>query len=252
MPKPMTLRSQKSTIEEMATREEFAALSADIKSILEKQNETQDLIRSLKAEVNQLKDECKQKDVKIQFLELRVNDLEQYTRQDDIIISGLKTQHKSYARSVSNQGADSFEAAPVNETDTIENQVVHFLASKDILVDKKDISVVHALKSFNPSKPNIVMRMVSRKAKSNIMKQAKKLKGSHVFLNEHLTKQNNHLYKIARDLKKKNQIKWTYTRNCKIFVRTSGITPEEEKTLIIKDIDDLIKLGYCPDTHHVT
>ena len=35
-----------------------------------------------------------------------------------------------------------------------------------------------------------------------------------------------------------------------MFIRTKGSTPEEEQTLVIKDIDDLIKLGYCPDAHH--
>ena len=67
-----------------------------------------------------------------------------------------------------------------------------------------------------------------------------------MFINEHLTKKNSDLYRIARMLKKQNKIKWTYTRNCRIFVGTNGTTPEEERTLVIRKIEDLVKLGYTP------
>ena len=45
-------------------------------------------------------------DVEIEKPTRRVDDLKQYTRREDIVISGLKTNHQSYARAVSSQGSD--------------------------------------------------------------------------------------------------------------------------------------------------
>ena len=253
----MSLRSQRSMTSEDDTRmshEELVELRADIKTIIQKQNESQELLKSLNAQVSNLKEECIRKDNQIKALEVRVNDLEQYTRQDDIIITGLKTKHQSYARRVNTSSSENHGEAPSTEIESLEKQVINFLSEKDFEIDEKDISIVHTLKSNNTHAPKIIMRMISRKAKINILKQSWKLKETidnrrepKVYLNEHLTRNNSHLYKIARDLKKKNMIKGTFSRNCKIFVRTKGSTPEEERILMIRDMAELIKLGHKPD-----
>ena len=96
----MSLRSQKSMTSEDnigMSCEELVELRADIKTMLQKQNETQELLKTLNSQVCNLQEECVRKDSQIKALEVRVNDLEQYTRQDNIIISGLKTKHQSYA-----------------------------------------------------------------------------------------------------------------------------------------------------------
>ena len=85
------------------------------------------------------------KDEKIKNLEERVEDLEQYTRQDDVIITGLKTEHQTWARKVNNASVDNHADAPASEIDTLESQVIQFLEKKDIDVDKRDISIVHTL-----------------------------------------------------------------------------------------------------------
>ena len=240
------------------SREELVDLKSDIKSILQKQNETQELIKSLQSQVCNLQEECARKDNQIKALEVRVNDLEQYTRQDDIIISGLKTRHQTYARKVNTNSSESHEVGPPSEMDSLEKQVIDFLSKKDIKVDDKDISIVHTLKSVAQETPKIIMRMTNRKAKISLLRQSWKLKNisnnesnpnrePRVYLNEHLTRFNSQLYRIARDLKKKNMIKGTFTRNCKIFVRTNGSAPEQERVLVIRSIVDLTKLGYKPD-----
>ena len=162
------------------------------------------------------------------------------------------------ANRVNTTSTENHEEAPSSEIESLEKQVIQYLIEKDFEVDEKDVSIVHTLKTNTQNTPKIIMRMISRKAKINLLKQSWKLKetvgndqnqrrGPRVYLNEHLTRYNSQLYKIARDLRKKNMIKGTFTRNCKIFVRTKGSTPEQERTLVIRDMADLIKLGHKPD-----
>lgn len=71
------------------------------------------------------------------------------------------------------------------------------------------------------------------------MKQGFKLQGTGVYLNEHLTKKNGDIAKGARKLRKKKKIKATWTRNCRVFIRTNGASPEDEKVMVVRDINEL-------------
>lgn len=60
-----------------------------------------------------------------------------------------------------------------------------------------------------------------------------------MFVNEHLTKKNGNIAYAARQLRKANKIKVTWTRNCKVFIRANGATPEEERAVMVKAISEL-------------
>ncbi|KAJ8358176.1 hypothetical protein AAFF_G00028040 [Aldrovandia affinis] len=81
------------------------------------------------------------------------------------------------------------------------------------------------------------MRFVNRKHKTALLKQGRKLKGSNVYLNEHLTKRNADIARKARYMKKQRKIQTTWTTNCKVFIKLNG-TPEEAKVLVIRNIED--------------
>ncbi len=81
---------------------------------------------------------------------------------------------------------------------------------------------------------------MNRKHKNALLRQGKKLKGSNVYLNEHLTKRNTDIARKARFLRKQRKIQSTWTANCKIFIKLNG-TPEEAKVLVIKDVEELDK-----------
>ena len=65
------------------------------------------------------------------------------------------------------------------------------------------------------------------------------MKGTDVYINEHLTALNSAIAAKARELRYKKKIKGTWTRNCKVFVRTNGDTPEKEKVVLVKEMKDL-------------
>ena len=60
-----------------------------------------------------------------------------------------------------------------------------------------DISACHTIKSGiksrKPENDNIIVRLVNRKKKIQILKKAKLLKGTKIFINEHFKAKNNEL-----------------------------------------------------------
>ena len=99
-------------------------------------------------------------------------------------------QYESYVRSVSTHDVDE-HAQTSSETETIESKLVEFLKSDDIPIDSSDISICHPFKSKYASnmKTSIVLKLKTRKAKLKILSNAIKLRGSDVYIDEHLTRE---------------------------------------------------------------
>lgn len=188
-------------------------------------------------EVKLLRIQNAEKDKKIAYLESKVADLEQYSRINDVIITGLHIKPRSYAQAVT---ADSNEEPGELDISSTEQQVAAFLRSKGIALDCNSVEACHPLPRRNGNIPAIILRFVNRKHKITLLKQGRKLKGSNVFINEHLTKHNAEIAKKARHLKKLGKIQGTWTTNCKIFIKLNG-SPEEAKVLTIKNMADLEK-----------
>ena len=199
----------------------------------------QDMMVELMKEVKNLKTEVKEKDKKIEELSQRVDELEQYSRREDVILTGITLKPRSYARAA-DPDKSTEEDAPVEDLQTLERQVISFLESKEIQLDANDISACHTLPQKEKSnKPPIIIRFVNRKSKTELLKQGKKLRGTDVYMNEHLTKKNGGIAKEARNLKREKKIQGTWTRNCSVFIRLNGTTPEQAKTVKVRKLSDL-------------
>uniref|UniRef100_A0A1A8CV30 Uncharacterized protein n=1 Tax=Nothobranchius kadleci TaxID=1051664 RepID=A0A1A8CV30_NOTKA len=144
-------------------------------------------LMGLMEELQELKASIKQKDQKIERMEQRIDDLEQNARANDILITGLATKHRSYARATA--GYQEGEEAPPEELHTLEEQVVQFFSVKKINLNKGQISACYTVpRKDNRNKSSIVVQLVNRKQKIDILSQSRKLKGSGVYVNKHLTK----------------------------------------------------------------
>ena len=193
-------------------------LKLDIKKLLEGQSVLQSLVSGL------VKENAK-KDREIQRLTSRVDHLEQYTRRENVIISGLKTDHRTYASAATGAvSSETNENAPNNEQQSLEEQVIAFLDTVNVQIESSEISACHTLKTKDKSKPPlIVMRFVNRKSKVRIMKAAalnrRALRQRDVFINEHLTAKNAAIFREARTLLRNHQIIGTWTKNCTVFVK---------------------------------
>ncbi|KAK7944845.1 hypothetical protein WMY93_000573 [Mugilogobius chulae] len=170
--------------------------------------EQQQKLLALVTEVAELKEIIKAKDAVICGLERRIDDLEQYTRMEDIIVSGLETMHRSYAES--------------NSTDTTQEH--------------------------GADAPSEEQQTLERKHKVELLRQAKMLKGTGVYLNEHLTKKNADIARHARNLRKLKKIQATWTRNGLVKIRLNG-TPEESKVDWLATTSNLITKDIVEVTH---
>lgn len=195
-------------------------------------------IMDLVEEVKALRIQNTEKDRRLVHLESRVAELEQYTRINDVIVTGLRIKPWSYARAVTDDnGGEPGE----QEVNSVEQQVAAFLQSKGIEMDCNNIEACHPLpRRDGNDKRAVIMRFINRKHKTALLKQGRKLKGSNVFINEHLTKRNADIARKARLMKKQGKIQHTWTSNCKVFIKLNG-TPEQAKALVIRNIEELEK-----------
>lgn len=219
----------------------LASIQLEVGKIATQQTEILQLTKQvnlLQAQVSGYEMKLKKKDDQIKEMEKRLDDVEQYYRMDDLIISGLKTRHRAYSNVGAGNNADDTTA----ETETLEVQVIQFFGSKDIPIQRNQISACHTLPRNNKNRstpPAIIIRLINRKDKIALLQQGFKLKGTGVFVNEHLTRKNGNIAYAARQLKKAKKIKATWSRNGKVYIRSIGATPEEERAVMVKEMDEL-------------
>uniref|UniRef100_A0A1A8EKW8 FP protein C-terminal domain-containing protein n=1 Tax=Nothobranchius korthausae TaxID=1143690 RepID=A0A1A8EKW8_9TELE len=210
-------------------------MSAELTKVVTQQSDLMKLI----VEVQNLREIIKEKDKKIEELENRVEQLEQHARMEEVVISGLETTHRTYARAAS--GGNAGEDAPAEELLSLEKQVIQFFGSKGISIDSTTIAACYTIPKKQAKKQKTIIQFVSRKHKVDLLKVAKKLKGTGVYVNEHLTKKNAEIAWQARVLKKERKIQDTWIRNCKVMIKLNG-PPEQAKVVSIRSLSELEKL----------
>ncbi|KAF3861161.1 hypothetical protein F7725_001416 [Dissostichus mawsoni] len=115
--------------------------------------------------------------------------------------------------------------------DELKKEVLEALNDRGVYLRAEESEICHTLgKPSESGFQKVIMKLVSRKTKIRTMINAKKLKGTGIYINEHLTKRNADIAKTARDLRKRNKMEATWTRDCKIFIKTN-----EGKVSIVKD-----------------
>ena len=196
-------------------------------------------IMNLVGEIKDLKKKNEDQEKKIDFLENRVSDMEQYSRMNNVIITGLVIKPRSYAQALN--GPRQQDTGTTDHDETTEAQVATFLYNKNISIDTNNIEACHTLTTKNKTdKPVIIVRFVNRKHNIELLKQAKNLRGSNVYINEHLTQKNAEIARKARFLKKQEKVQSTWTANCKVYIKTNGPS-DRAKVLCIRDIAQLNK-----------
>lgn len=226
---------KKNTVgEEVEIKKALDFLAEDVTEIKIQQKQILELLEEVKI----LRFQNAEKDKRITDLERKVEELEQYSRINDLVVTGLKINPRSYARAVT---ADSGGEPGEMEVSSAEQQVAAFLESRGITLDVDNIEACHPLpRRENNDIPAVILRFVNRKKKIALLKQGRKLKGTNVYLNDHLTKRNAEIASKARYLRKKKKIQSTWVTNCKIFIKLNG-TSEEAKVLVIRSMEELEK-----------
>lgn len=197
-----------------------------------------DEVDDIKKSLDFLAEECIQnaeKEKRLVFLENRVAELEQYTRINDVVVTGLPVKPRTYARAVSGPAGGEPDELDIRSTE----EVSAFLESKGIELDCNNIEACHLLpRKSATDKPVIILKFVNRKHKLALLKQGRNLKGTNVYMNDHLTKYNADIARKARYLRKQGKIMNTWTSNCKVFIK---LNEPQDKVLVIRRMEELDK-----------
>ena len=184
-------------------------------------------------EVQELKRMCEEKDRKINLLETRLQEMEQNAWINDVVVSGVEVRPRSFERAVGGDGGQQED----EDTASVEDQVGTALNCKGIYLDANSIDICYSFKKRHPSdKSTVILKLKDRKSKIAIVQQGKKLKGSHIYLNDHLIKANNDVARKARELRKADKIAHTWTKDCKIFIK---LKEPQNKVIMIKRLEEL-------------
>lgn len=160
-----------------------------------------------------------------------MEDLEQYTRKEDIIITGLKIE-RSMAEIVKGTSENDQDTNGINTTEV---QVLTFLNEHGFGINEEDVSACHTLgKRNDDGTQKVIIRFANRRHKRKAMMCGRNLRGTNVYVNEHLTKKNGELAKKARDLRRAGNIINTWVRDCKVFIKD-----KDGKVLLVKSTSDL-------------
>ena len=139
---------------------------------------------------------------------------------------------------------------PENELEASEKLISLAKDRMDVTLARDDFSL-HVVQSENsPStadrtpendvtrnSPVIRVKFNCSKLHQRIYRGRTKLKGTDIYLSEHLNIQNQQLFYLARKLKKAKKIAATWTNNCQVYARTLN-----DELILIKSQGDLIGL----------
>ncbi|KAK7172480.1 hypothetical protein R3I93_002554 [Phoxinus phoxinus] len=223
---------KKEEIEEIKKSLDF--LSEEISTVSKQQKTIIDLM----GEIKELKKQNEEKDKRITSLECHVADMEQHYRMNVIVVSGLETRPRSYARAVTTTGSGELIDP---DMDSVKQQVTAFFHSKGISICHTDIEACHPLPQKNKTdQPALLIRFTNRKNKNALLRQGKNLRGTDVYVNEHLTKKNADIGFSSASLGSVPFWQSTWTTNCKVFIKLNG-SPEDARVLSVRHIEELDK-----------
>lgn len=233
----------------------------------------EETVKSSLTELNNAMDKIKQENKIIQektnilkaendSLKKRLSDIEDYLdvverneKSYNVIIRGLP--ETSYAERAT-QGADEADIAQAEPQSSVEKSVLDLLQNKlNIPAVSDNIVSAFRLKSGKNDKTRpVLVKFESRKLRDKVL-SAKRVLGrkrdneqdeaagtnpedtaaSRIYISEQLTKKISDLFFRARELKRKNHIHAAWTRNGKLYVKTSGELTCKPKQ--INSLDDL-------------
>lgn len=240
---PITLESVYSIIQGM--RSELRGLTSKYDELVKSVNFCSDRISDFELKMVELTnktklidklhaDNCQLRD-SVAELSLRVSDAEQHTRRNNIEIQGIPEKDIENVLSILRKIGDHI-GAPVTVTDI---DALH--------------RVPHADKANSRPKA-IIVKFCSRLKRDNFLAATIKMKRSapagstpgltiegvsdRLFVNDHLTPANKKLFAATRAAAREKGYRFTWTRDCKIFVRKS----DASRVIVIRCADDILRL----------
>lgn len=169
----------------------------------------------------------------------RLDLLETYTRVDNLIIKGVPENY-SEVITATETGPDA-----LSSDTTLEQVLCLFNSNMNIKVMAADISGTHRLPKGKQDKfKPIIVRFNSRRVRDNVYRARKTLRNSstpgngNIYINEHLTKSNEHTFAYCRKLWKEKKISGSWTWHGITYVKLNN--GQMKKVVQESDIMDML------------
>ena len=182
-----------------------------------------EIIAKKDAEIRDLK-------VRVTALEEKTDDLEQYSRRNTVRIRGIpEALNENTDGLVKDMAARKLDVQ-LSTHDVVRSHQTHNYVPRRFLfgvlppdpMRSYDIVRSHRIGRKNPEKEtprDIIVRFTTHNTKVDVMRNARKLKGTQLFVNEDLTKVRSTIAWEARTLKRQNKVADTWTRDGTVFVK---------------------------------
>ena len=117
------------------------------------------------------------------------------------------------------------EPPTISESTTMHSNFVNFVKQKlHVMLWLYDITVINNLPPRHNGKRSMIVQLLSAESKNKLMMKRGVLRGTDVYLNDHLSAHNSELFHQVRQLKCENKVYSTWTQHCCVFmkIRESG------------------------------
>lgn len=198
-----------------------------LKSKLEEQSV---LLKKFESNYNMIKQENEQLSNKIKSLEAYIDDMEQYSRANCLEINGVieesnediigvvKKIGETLGVQIDSNGIDACHRLGAKRSDRTRGIIVKFTRRviKDEILSKR-----RARRNFNTKDIGITDRPADV-----------------IYINENLTQARKRVFNAAREMKRKDMLKYVWVRNGKVLVRAD----EGERVVVLSTMEQVAKL----------
>uniref|UniRef100_A0A8D9BE00 FP protein C-terminal domain-containing protein n=1 Tax=Cacopsylla melanoneura TaxID=428564 RepID=A0A8D9BE00_9HEMI len=193
-----------------------------LEELVQKMDEMMQVNKEMKEKISSLEKEVRGKDDMIFRLEGRIETLEQRSRMSNVIVRGIEEKKGEDCMGVIKELGQNIG-----------------ISVQDL---ELEIQTCHRVPSRNKKAPRpIVVRLCNTKTRDKWVRAAKAAetwKGK-LYVHEHLTPSRQHLFHQTKEMSKKMQYKYVWTRDCKILMKKGDSGP----TLVIKSSNDLHEIA---------
>ena len=226
-----------------AIKSNLTTITESIDQIKSSLQDNKKSVTDLLSVVDDLTKKIAERDKQITFLENKINEMEQYQKKDNIIISGPDLQLHTYSHVAGSnekdgQSAEDLTENPLslNEENTMKTNFNTFVQKHlKISIKEEDILSIHKLRKRHDGIEPVIVKFARNSTKRAVMSMRKKLKGTKIYINDHLTRMNSIIERKAREMKKSGSLHSSWTLNGRIFVKEKEHSNRKE----IKKLEDL-------------
>ncbi|KAI5699856.1 hypothetical protein M8J75_009908 [Diaphorina citri] len=178
-------------------------------------NEHKQRIETLEVELVQKTEENEMLKQTVEDLTSTVDELSQRSRSQNILISGIPQERKEDVYKI---------------IEYVGNQM-------DITDPMADVQLAHRMGSSQTAP--FVVRLLNTRTRAKWIKafKGKKLWQKKIYVNEHLTKKNQELFKRTKEMAKEANFKFVWLSDNRILMRKN----EQSQVSVIKNMNDLVK-----------